>query len=279
MVLNTIKLNSTFSASQTKLTFKVKLLQIVLVLLVAVVGDGFVDLFTSHKLFKCISDNGTHFLIAVLSWMFIEEIDFSTIPVGSLLLCGMMASVIDLDHFVAARSFNIHVIHFVSSFWKTFSSVSSLQFFSFFWLFQEATSLSFRPILHWTTLPVTCFVFLVILALILYSLNLYKFAWMFLTAFITHHWRDGYRRGLWIYPLPSIPPFSYSIYLLGLVAILLCFNFFMYHPLIINHLKQIQPENRFPALPTKISKIQTVWQLLIQYLNLLKDFNDFMGMM
>jgi len=230
MVLNTIKLNSTFSASQTKLTFKVKLLQIILVLLVAVVGDGFVDLFTSHKLFKCISDNGTHFLIAILSWMFIEEIDFSTIPVGSLLLCGMMASVIDLDHFVAARSFNIH----------------------------EATSLSFRPILHWTTLPVTCFVFLVILALILYSLNLYTFAWMFLTAFITHHWRDGYRRGLWIYPLPSIPPFSYSIYLIGLVAILLCFNFVMYHPLIINHLKQIQPENRFPTLPTKISKIQTV---------------------
>ena len=41
--------------------------------------------------------------------MFIEELDFSVILFGSPLLCGMMASFVDLDHFVAARSFTIHV--------------------------------------------------------------------------------------------------------------------------------------------------------------------------
>lgn len=230
MVLNTLLLNSIFSFSRTKLTFKTKLLQIILVVIVAIVGDCLVDLFTSHQLLKCISDNSTHLFIAVISWMFIEELDFSVILFGSPLLCGMMASFVDLDHFVAARSFTIH----------------------------EATSLSFRPILHWTTLPVTFFVFLVILALAVHSVKLYKFAWFILTAFGTHHLRDGYRRGIWIHPLPSIPPFPYVIYLIGLVAIMLSFNFVMYHPLIMNCLQETQRRDDLPVLQTKFSKIQTV---------------------
>lgn len=230
MVFTTIKLSAMFSPSQTKLPVKIKLILIVLVLSVAIVGDCLVDVFTSHSLLKCISDNGTHFMIAVISWIFIEETNLSSIPLGSLLLCGMMASIIDLDHFIAARSFSIH----------------------------EATSLPFRPILHWTTLPMTFFIFLVILAFALHSINLYKLAWMILTALGTHHLRDGYRRGIWMYPLPSIPPFPYSIYLIGLVAIMMCFNYVMNHLFIMHQLIEIQPEAGLPIFQIKAPKIQTV---------------------
>ena len=252
MVFTTFKLSAMFSPSQTKLPVKIKLILIVLVLSVAIVGDCLVDVFTSHSLLKCISDNGTHFMIAVISWIFIEETNLSSIPLGSLLLCGMMASIIDLDHFIAARSFSIHV----SCFLVAFFCISSFQLF--FKHLQEATSLPFRPILHWTTLPMTFFIFLVILAFALHSINLYKLAWMILTALGTHHLRDGYRRGIWMYPLPSIPPFPYSIYLIGLVAIMMCFNYVMNHLFIMHQLIEIQPEAGLPIFQIKAPKIQTV---------------------
>jgi hypothetical protein len=39
------------------------------------------------------------------------------------------------------------------------------------------------------------------------------------TATWTHHWRDGYRHGIWICPIGSTPPYSYFVYLIGLIVL------------------------------------------------------------
>ncbi len=40
-----------------------------------------------------------------------------------------------------------------------------------------------------------------------------------LTATWTHHWRDGYRRGIWVCPIGSTSPYSYFVYLSGLIIL------------------------------------------------------------
>ena len=96
--------------------FKFRVLKIALILLAAVSGDILVQFSSPYSLLlKCFFDSGTHFCIAILSWIFIDELTLLTIIKHPtyLVVCGFLASLIDMDHFFAAQSFNIHVSYFL----------------------------------------------------------------------------------------------------------------------------------------------------------------------
>ena len=62
---------------------------------------------------QCLTDTSTHFAIAALSWLFIENV----LPkkkqnMTAVFSCGLIASSIDVDHFFTARSFWLQVIAF-----------------------------------------------------------------------------------------------------------------------------------------------------------------------
>ena len=43
--------------------------------------------------------------------------------------------------------------------------------------------------------------------------------YLFAVAVISHHLRDGYRRGLWFWPLGSTPPLPYWLYIVCTMAL------------------------------------------------------------
>lgn len=69
---------------------------------------------TNQDIKKAFIDNCTHSLVAVISWLIVLlkcHLRSSLIinSVFELLLCGFMASIIDIDHFVMAKSFKLKV--------------------------------------------------------------------------------------------------------------------------------------------------------------------------
>ncbi|KAF7282014.1 hypothetical protein GWI33_003675 [Rhynchophorus ferrugineus] len=161
----------------------------VYLLLTAILGDYLV-LRQSNAAAKALFDNATHAIIGSLCWT-LFYINSNKIGVSAkyiifeIAICALIASMIDLDHFIAAKSFSL----------------------------KDATRLKNRPFLHCTTLPLVVFM---ILAVISYSLqwnSLKRFALLLLTAFISHHIRDATRRGLWLYPFGSTAPIPYAFYI------------------------------------------------------------------
>lgn len=85
----------------------------ILLALVCVVGDS-VLLMTGPDIVKALVDNCTHSLVAVISWFIILikcHLKSSLIrsSLFELLLCGFIASIIDIDHFILANSLNLKV--------------------------------------------------------------------------------------------------------------------------------------------------------------------------
>ena len=87
-----------------------------------------------------------------------------------------------------------------------------------FMFFQDALHLNKRPFLHATTI-----VFIVTPILqVWFAQNisfLRSLPYMFVVAVISHHLRDGNRRGLWFWPFGSTPPLSYWLYISCTVAL------------------------------------------------------------
>ncbi|KAK4023890.1 hypothetical protein OUZ56_009284 [Daphnia magna] len=90
---------------------------------------------------------------------------------------------------------------------------------------QVATTLPHRPFLHCTTVFSAIAVLLALLSIKMHSIPYLKLSLIITTAIWTHHWRDGYRRGIWICPIGSTPPYWYFLYLVGLVALPLSLHF------------------------------------------------------
>ena len=100
--------------TKTSLFSRNNLVIILCILFVTFVGDCSVErssFASSSLIFKCIVDSGTHFSIAALAWLIVRDslIKCNTQCIFSSILCGIVASVIDTDHFVSARSLNIKV--------------------------------------------------------------------------------------------------------------------------------------------------------------------------
>lgn len=87
---------------------------------------------------------------------------------------------------------------------------------------KEATSLRTRPIFHCTTLLFLPGTVLVFFSAHKKKKSLFLFGWVLLIASLTHHMRDGYRRGLWMCPFPASSDFTYTTYILLLITFTLC---------------------------------------------------------
>ncbi|XP_011687275.1 PREDICTED: transmembrane protein C5orf28 isoform X1 [Wasmannia auropunctata] len=131
-------------------------------------------------------DNATHATVGGLTWTLIVVLSRQSIArnLGSIFSCFLLASFIDLDHFVAARSWHIH----------------------------DATHLQKRPFLHCTTVPILLWILFISLSSSFHSPLLEHTSWVILAAFLSHHIRDGTRRGLWFCPFGSTRPIPYYLY-------------------------------------------------------------------
>ncbi|XP_018330485.1 transmembrane protein 267 [Agrilus planipennis] len=172
----------------------------ILLSLTAVAGDYMV-IHLNSKGYQAISDNVTHAVIGGLSW-FIVCFNCKRYTHRTLLeifSCTFFASIIDIDHFVAARSLRL----------------------------KDATNLYSRPILHCSTVPLVLIVTLTVLAFLTQSKCIMVCSLIMLTAFGSHHTRDATRRGYWFYPYGSTPPIPYRYYILITIAIPFCISHFL----------------------------------------------------
>ncbi|XP_070164373.1 transmembrane protein 267 isoform X1 [Polyergus mexicanus] len=135
---------------------------------------------------RAVFDNMTHATVGGLTWTLIVVLSHKPLvrSLSSIFSCFLLASFIDLDHFIAAHSWHIH----------------------------DATHLQKRPFLHCTTVPIILWVLFISLSKIFHSPILEHTSWVILASFLSHHIRDGTRRGLWFYPFGSTRPIPYYLY-------------------------------------------------------------------
>ncbi len=84
---------------------------------------------------------------------------------------------------------------------------------------QDAISLTHRPLFHCTSLVLAACAALYAWAMLQNQLWVRRAAVVMAVSAVSHHIRDGYRRGIWMWPLPSIPPYPYALYLVATVAL------------------------------------------------------------
>lgn len=151
----------------------------------------------SQRLLRALMDNSAHCFVGVLSWFIIS---YSKVDLCELILAGIIASFIDLDHFISAKSFKLI----------------------------DAISLSNRPFLHNSlTLFVSNILLLVVLSLLNTSKK-YKWSLLVFISWFSHHVRDGNRHGLWLGSIYTTKAIKDDWYLLIMV----------FTPLLIRHFYQ-----------------------------------------
>ncbi|KAL6432297.1 hypothetical protein ACFW04_006736 [Cataglyphis niger] len=136
---------------------------------------------------RALFDNMTHATVGGLTWTLIVVLSRKplVLNLNSIFSCFLLASFIDLDHFIEARSWHIH----------------------------DATHLQKRPFLHCTTVPIILWVLLNFLSKTFHSPSILEHtSWVILASFLSHHIRDGTRRGLWFCPFGSTRPIPYYLY-------------------------------------------------------------------
>ena len=152
----------------------------------------------NETLIRAMLDNFIHGLVGCLSWAIVA---YPYLNVCELTAAWIFASILDIDHFISARSFRV----------------------------AEAIALEKRPFLHNSlTLFIINLFFLAILTL--FNSNK-KYAWsslLFLSWF-SHHLRDGTRRGLWLGSIGNISPLNYKLYLLVILIMPLIFRIFNFN--------------------------------------------------
>lgn len=142
---------------------------------------------------RAASDNATHGLVAAFCWIMVSGRPISAESLRDTLLCALVACALDIDHFIAAASFQI----------------------------RDATSLVSRPYLHCTSVVMFC-IFLVMAASRLGGhRQIQKLTVIASVAVTSHHLRDSLRRGLWLWPLGSTSPVKLQYYYAGLVCIVI----------------------------------------------------------
>lgn len=90
--------------------FSLRLYVTILLALTAVVGDGLVS-HSKIKVYQALFDNVTHSVIGGLSWLLVciycRNISYRIIV--EVITCAVIASIIDLDHFLIAKSLHLEV--------------------------------------------------------------------------------------------------------------------------------------------------------------------------
>ena len=171
-------------------SWQVRYLILILILLTLDYLVSDVPFTVSSRTKRALIDNLGHGLTGFLSWLMVrcynEALLTERLVLMESLICFMVSSCIDLDHFVEAASLSII----------------------------DATSLPHRPLLHCSTVLI-----FIVLILLVVSLH-YNLWWMHTLSFICltgwtcHHLRDALRRGLWFCPFNSTPLIPYKLYLI-----------------------------------------------------------------
>ncbi|XP_075885184.1 transmembrane protein 267 [Nelusetta ayraudi] len=137
-----------------------------------------------HLWLRAALDNATHGVVGLWSWAVVIGLRKRS-DVYEVLLAGLLASIIDLDHFYMAGSLSL----------------------------KAATSLPQRPPLHCSSLlPVLCVSLRLLMWLCRLKDSWCSLPWMLFVSGATHHVRDGVRRGLWVWPLGGTAPLPYWLY-------------------------------------------------------------------
>ncbi|KAH9639463.1 hypothetical protein HF086_000001 [Spodoptera exigua] len=160
-------------------------------LLTAYFGDVIVfrSKYSNSLLFRAICDVLVHGGLGFLSSIIFFSIDnnyFSLDYDGTIhiILCTFFSSVIDIDHVFVAKSIYL----------------------------KDMVNLKHRGIFHCTTFWLALTALLLLYSYIKKKIEVYMLSFMIFIAYITHHLRDGTRRGIWLYPLGSTPPVDKRLY-------------------------------------------------------------------
>lgn len=93
-------------------------------------------------------------------------------------------------------------------------------FFLYHFCFQNALNLGKRrPPLHCTTLPLIILGGCLAVGWFYDSPKVWRFGWLTWVSIFSHHVRDGFRRGIWLWPFGSTPPIPYYLYLVIILAL------------------------------------------------------------
>lgn len=139
----------------------------------------------NSAILRALTDSSTHGLVGFFVWAFIENSPLFT-DWSKWLNCtaaGVLASLVDVDHFLAAGSFNL----------------------------KNALHLNKRPPFHNTSLVLVVALVFIILSRL--RSKMWIFGLMFLSSWLTHHIRDANHRGLWLSPFGHTPLFSTQLYI------------------------------------------------------------------
>ena len=163
-----------------------------------------VPLTVTDKVLRCLLDNSGHFATAFIAWLMVRSCSGVLILTDRLfvfesLICGLLSSGLDIDHFISAASLD----------------------------FESATTLSNRPFLHCSSLLLITFVIMLSAALVIRSGSLHTFSLLCLTAWSTHHLRDSLRRGLFFCPFFQTQPLDYPLYLFVLLSLPLLVSYIL----------------------------------------------------
>ncbi|XP_077997062.1 transmembrane protein 267-like [Glandiceps talaboti] len=140
----------------------------------------------SNTVLRVFIDNSAHGLLAFLCWGIATQLR-TTDDVFHAILCGILSCGLDIDHFIASGSLSL----------------------------KAALSLDSRPLFHCTTLIPVIAVLLKLANVLRPMPHLKPLPWIFTVAWLTHHIRDGFRRGLWLWPFGNTDPLPYWLYLIA----------------------------------------------------------------
>ncbi|KAH9509911.1 hypothetical protein Btru_044599 [Bulinus truncatus] len=157
----------------------------------------------NSSVIRAITDSATHASIGALVWSIAENsaIWGNVRKCFNCLFCAILAAIVDVDHFIAAGSFNL----------------------------KDALHLQQRPPFHNTSI-------IFLLVTLCWSLGHIRptfklFSLMFLASWLSHHLRDAHRRGLWIAPFghtPALPTFLYISLIICLALVIrICYCYFL----------------------------------------------------
>jgi hypothetical protein len=137
-------------------------------------------------LIRALMDNLSHMFIGVLSWLIIS---YPKINTNEIILAAFCSSIIDIDHFIAARSFKLN----------------------------DAISLANRPFLHNSLTLLIVNLILFILLIVFFNSKAFNWSIIFFIAWFSHHIRDANRRGIWFGSVHTTKPIKTEHYLIILL--------------------------------------------------------------
>lgn len=135
---------------------------------------------------RALSDNAVHGMIGMWSWAVVTGVKKANL--GEVILAGCLASVIDVDHFVLARSLSL----------------------------KAALALPHRPFLHCSTMiPIVALTLKLTVHLLKLRDLWCRLPWMVFVSWTSHHIRDGIRHGLWLCPFGKTSPVPFWLYVIA----------------------------------------------------------------